>query len=65
MQFKAIQVYILPGEPMVREVDGSRVSMEQQLQSWTGMFTHTHSLRGSPGQPTGQAPIMMKGSSNG
>ena len=51
MQIKAVQFYILPGDPVVREVDGSRGGMEQQPQSWTGMFTHTHGLRGHLGNP--------------
>ena len=51
MQIKAIQFYILPGEPKVREVDGSRGGMEKVPPGWTGLFTHTHGLRGHLGNP--------------
>lgn len=51
MQIKAIQFYILPGEPTVREVDGSRGGMAKVPPGWTGLFTHTHGLRGHLGNP--------------
>lgn len=51
MQIKKIEFYILPDEPKVREVDGGRGGMEQQPNSWTSMFTHTHGLRGHLGNP--------------
>jgi len=52
MQIKAIHFYILPGEPIVRAVDGGNGGMEQPPQSWTGMFTHSHGLRGGLGNPS-------------
>jgi L-alanine-DL-glutamate epimerase-like enolase superfamily enzyme len=51
MQIKAVKFYILPGEPVVRQVDGSRGGMEKVPPGWTGMFTHTHGLRGHLGNP--------------
>jgi L-alanine-DL-glutamate epimerase-like enolase superfamily enzyme len=52
MLIKSIEFYVLPGEPRVREVDGSRGGMEKVPPGWTGMFTHTHGLRGHLGNPS-------------
>lgn len=51
MRIESVEFYILPGQAKVREVDGGRGGIELPLQSWTGMFTHTHGLRGHLGNP--------------
>lgn len=51
MLIQAVEFYILPGDPVVRQVDGSRGSMDKVPPGWTGMFTHTYGLRGALGNP--------------